>query len=700
LPNEPGLDGDLSAAASRQRAVFLSYTSEDSEAAGRICESLRAAGIEAWFDQSELRGGDAWDAAIRQQIKDCTLFVPVISGNSRARAEGYFRLEWKLAVDRSHLMAADRAFLVPVVIDGTTDSEARVPDKFREVQWTRLPSGETTPAFVERVRHLLSADGPGSPVRGQPPASAPGIDPAYKQPSANWRASSLWRPVLVIAAVAVAVGYFAVNELVLSHREVVGAKPVIAANPNDPRTLPDKSVAVLPFVNLSADSNDTYLGDGISGEILSALSKLPNLKVIGRASSFQFRDHDVDAVKVGRLLNVRSLLTGTVQRSGDKLRISVELIDTSNGVQSWSEHYDRAFGNLFALEDDISSAVRTALAVKLSTAESRSLVHVGTDNPHAHDLYLRAKELSYRSDESSLNQAVTLFNQAIAEDPNYAAAWAGLAYTYLFLADAYRAPVELLPVMKAAAEKGVALDPELAEAHAYMSFILITYQRDFALAERELEKAVALNPRSADVQFFVGIESIMKKQAAPAQSAFQMAEKIDPLNPFVPFVEIWAAVALGDSATALKKAKQTLEIDPAFSYFTDPLVYAYGSFDRWQDCVARSKVEQAGTEGDLNYKVAVCYAHLGDKEHARRILRQIEAAAQTRYVDHAIIAEIYAALGEKDGAITALEQAYVDRSQPLMVVWLVPEFKALHDDKRYRALMERMYAGLTPTDAP
>ena len=702
MPNEPGLDGDPSAE-SRQRAVFLSYASEDSEAAERICESLRAAGIEAWFDQSELRGGDAWDAAIRQQIKACTLFVPIISGNSRARAEGYFRLEWKLAVDRSHLMAADRAFLVPVVIDGTTDSEARVPDKFREVQWTRLPSGETTPAFVERVRHLLSADGPGSPVRGRLPAGAPpGIDVAFKRPSTNSGASPLRRPalLLMVAAVAVAVFYFAIDQFVLSHREVVGAKSVVAADPTSPRALPEKSVAVLPFVNLSADSKDSYLGDGISGEILSALSKLPNLKVIGRASSFQFRDHDVDAVKVGRLLSVRSLLTGTVQRAGDKLRISVELIDTSNGVQSWSEHYDRAFGNLFALEDDISSAVRTALAVKLGTAESRSLVHVATDNPHAHDLYLRAKELSYRSDESSLNQAVTLFNQAIAEDPSYAAAWAGLAYTYLFLADAYRAPVDLLPVMKGAAEKAVALDPELAEAHAYMGFILLAYQRDVASAERESEKAVALNPRSADVQLFRGLDQILTRQAAAAQSAFQMAEKIDPLNPFVPFMEMGAAVALGNSATALKKARQTLEVDPAFSYFTDPLVYAYGSFGRWQDCVARSKAAQAGSEGDLDYKAAVCYAHLGENEHARRILAQIEAAAQKRYVDHANIAEIYAALGEKDSAIKALEHAYVDRSEPLMLVWLVPEFTSLHDDTRYRALMERVYGGLKPTGAP
>src|ERR1700685_2986491 len=127
------------------RAVFLSYASQDAEAAQRICEALRAAAIEVWFDQSELRGGDAWDAAIRTQIKSCALFVPIISAHSRARVEGYFRLEWKLAVDRSHLMAAKRPFLIPVVIDDTKEADARVPDQFREVHWTRLPNGETTP---------------------------------------------------------------------------------------------------------------------------------------------------------------------------------------------------------------------------------------------------------------------------------------------------------------------------------------------------------------------------------------------------------------------------------------------------------------------------------------------------------------------------------------------------------------------------
>ncbi|HXC10067.1 MAG TPA: AAA family ATPase, partial [Steroidobacteraceae bacterium] len=157
MTNEPGLVGAPTAQTSR-RAVFLSYASEDADAAQRICAALRAAGIEVWFDQSELRGGDVWDAAIKQQIKACALFLPIISAHTCARAEGYFRLEWKLAVDRSHLMAADKAFLVPVVIDAIRDADARVPDKFREVQWMRSTGSETSPAFVGRVLQLLSSD--------------------------------------------------------------------------------------------------------------------------------------------------------------------------------------------------------------------------------------------------------------------------------------------------------------------------------------------------------------------------------------------------------------------------------------------------------------------------------------------------------------------------------------------------------------
>ena len=244
----------------------------------------------------------------------------------------------------------------------------------------------------------------------------------------------------------------------------------------------------------------------------------------------------------------------------------------------------------------------------------------------------------------------------------------------------------------------------MAEGHVYLSYILMSYQRDFAAAERELDQAVALNPGSADVQLFLGLDRILSREYAAAQSALRMAEKLDPLNPFVPVAEIWAATALGDAATALQKAQRTLEIDPAFSYFTDPLVLAYGSFGRWRECVARATARAAAAAAaavtEPDYQAAVCYAHVGNNAQARRILAQLEAAARTRYVDHANIAEIYVALGEKDAAFQALEQAYNDRSQPLALVWANAEFRPLHDDARYRALMEKVYAGLKPGAAP
>ncbi len=161
-------------------AVFLSYASQDAEAAQRICEALRAAGIEVWFDQSELRGGDAWDSSIRKQIKICALFLPVISHTTHDRREGYFRLEWKLAVDRSHLMDADLAFLLPVAIDDTREDDERVPERFREVQWTRLPGGVTPAAFVERVQRLLS--GESAEPTGIPSAAARMPAPSTRKP--------------------------------------------------------------------------------------------------------------------------------------------------------------------------------------------------------------------------------------------------------------------------------------------------------------------------------------------------------------------------------------------------------------------------------------------------------------------------------------------------------------------------------------
>src|SRR5262245_17315613 len=259
------------------KAVFLSYASEDAEAAQRICDALRTAGVEVWFDANELRGGDVWDASIRTQIRECALFVPIVSANTDRRGEGYFRLEWKLAVDRSHLMADDHAFLVPVAIDGTVDANRRVPDKFREVQWTRLLGGETPANFVEHVRRILSGSGPA--LRAAPSSAAA---PAQRA----------------------------------------------------------ASIAVLPFMNMSRDQEDEYFADGLAEELLNVLSKIGGLRVAARTSAFQFKGKHDDIAVIGRKLNVDTVLEGSVRKAGNRLRVSVQLVKVADGLHLWSETYD------------------------------------------------------------------------------------------------------------------------------------------------------------------------------------------------------------------------------------------------------------------------------------------------------------------------------------------------------------------------
>src|SRR5215469_12525284 len=196
-------------------AVFLSYASQDAEPARKICDALRAAGIEVWFDQSELRGGDAWDQKIRQQIHDCALFIPIISSNAASRPEGYFRLEWDLADQRSHMIARSRVFVVPVCLDATTEAAADVPESFKRVQWTRLPGGEASLAFVERIGRLLSPEAFDASAGVRPPAAAAShAAAAPRQPAFSPATPPQMRPVLLmIAAVAViGLGYFAVDK--------------------------------------------------------------------------------------------------------------------------------------------------------------------------------------------------------------------------------------------------------------------------------------------------------------------------------------------------------------------------------------------------------------------------------------------------------------------------------------------------------
>jgi TolB-like protein len=395
-------------------AVFLSYASQDAETAQRICAALRSAGVEVWFDQSELRGGDAWDQSIRKQIKTCALFLPLISKHTHERAEGYFRLEWKLAVDRSHLIMANKAFLVPVVIDETADDDENVPDKFREVQWTHLSAGETPPWFVTRIQQLLS----GESAQSTALARARAADSLGK--------SSRFKPAWLGVIVALA----AVAAYVLVQKPwITKPAPLLAFAP------PPHSIAVLPFVDMSEKKDQEYFSDGLSEELIDMLTKIPELRVPARTSSFYFKGKSETIATIARTLGVANVLEGSVRKAGNQLRVTAQLIRADNSYHLWSETYDRELKDVFKVQDEIAGAVVNALKLKLAPGQQAEHAH-GTANTEAYMRYLLGRQLYFRAnDAEGFSQAISAYQNAIALDPDYAAAYAGLALAKAFRAD-------------------------------------------------------------------------------------------------------------------------------------------------------------------------------------------------------------------------------------------------------------------------
>jgi TolB-like protein len=357
-----------------KNAIFLSYASEDRAPAQRLCAILRAAGIEVWFDQSELRGGDAWDQKIRREIRDCALFIPVISANTQARLEGYFRREWKLAAARTHDMADDKPFLVPVVIDSTIDQNARVPEQFRVVQWTSIPNGEISAAFVERVRHLLLP---------HPMAST--------QTGAESGAS--FAPSLHLAA---------------------------------QRAIPEKSIAVLPFADMSALKDQEYFSDGLAEALIDMLTQVRDLRVPARTSSFQFKGKSADIPSIAEKLRVAHVLEGSVRKAGSMIRITAHLIRADDGYHLWSKTYDRDIEDIFGVQDEIAGTVVEALKAKLLPDQGVVNPH-RTSSPEAYEQYLLAKHFYNRGAVDGAHRAAAALQQALALDPNYASAYAMLA---------------------------------------------------------------------------------------------------------------------------------------------------------------------------------------------------------------------------------------------------------------------------------
>ena len=642
-------------------AVFLSYASQDAQAAQRICAALRSAGLEVWLDQSELRGGDAWDQSIRKQIKTCAVFLPVISRNTHDRDEGYFRLEWKLAVDRSHLMAADKAFLLPVVIDETRDDDERVPDRFREVQWTRLPAGETPPEFAKRIRQLLSGEASSSPTAARAP------------PAASPRRSSGLKSAWLAAAVALAVlaAYLLVEKPWIP-KAAAFAPPV-------------HSIAVLPFVNMSGDKEQEYFSDGLTEELLNSLAEINELQVAARTSVFSFKGKDTDIITIARKLNVGAVLEGSVRRSGNTVRVTAQLINAVTGFHLWSHTYDRDVGDVLKLETDIAGAVANALKMSLLGDAAAKIELGGTRNPAAFDAYLRAsKALSSASEEKGFQEAIAAYTEAIKLDDGYARAFAGRSRALLREAEEV-AVGDLIERAQRDARQAIVLAPDLADGHMALGTFFIS-TLDIAHAHDEISRAAALAPGNGETLRIYGNFVSILGHGEEAIAAIRRAVVLDPLNvhSYLSLASAFNTIRHHDEAIAAYREALTLEpgrLDASLGIgFED---YALGNFES-----ARSVCEPKRDSWQAQMCLAIVYQKLGRHSDAEAMLAKV----RSRFAEEGAYGYtyVYAQWGDIAEALKWLDTAFRMRDTDLLSIKSDPLMDPLRKEPRFQAILREL----------
>jgi TolB-like protein len=650
--------------------VFLSYASQDARAAQKTAEVLRAGGIEVFLDQSELRGGDAWDKKIRHEIHNCVLFIPIISQHTQERLEGYFRHEWNLAIERTHHMAAQKAFLVPVVVDGTGDQEAFVPDEFRAVQWTRLPAGETPPEFVRRIQQLLSGEArPLLAAAGRPAPVASG------RPS---RLKLAWIAAMVVIA---SVAAYVIVERPWTARSL----PAAAFSP------PAHSIAVLPFVNMSGDKDQEYFSDGLTEEILNSLARVSELQVSARTSSFSFKGKDVDLVTIAHKLNVGSVLEGSVRRAGSTIRITAQLNNAVTGFHLWSQTYDRNLSDVLKLQTEIADAVASALKVSLLGDVATKIELGGTRNPLAFDAYLRGlRSTRLSTNEQEARLTLDAYAEAVRLDPDFALAYAARA---LALSD-FNGQWGTLAMhtqnnekARIDAERAIALAPGLGLAHAALARILQRSALDYPRASEESERALALAPGNAIVLSEYSQQATYMGRFNAAIDTAKRGVALDPLN-------LLSHRTLGDALyfarrynEAIAAYQDAIAVDPGppESYARRGLAYyALGSAQ-----MAGSSCEMKPDYWESRFCLALTFEKLGQRRESDlqiKWLTEFYGGDPLAYQ----FAEIYAQRGDRDRALEWLDTALRLRDAGFRRLKTDPLMDPLRSEPRFQAIMREL----------
>ena len=461
------------------------------------------------------------------------------------------------------------------------------------------------------------------------------------------------------------------------------------------RSADETSIAVLPFASLSRDPDDEFFADGVTEEILNALAQISRLRVAGRSSAFSFKGKNEDLRSVGAKLNVATILEGTIRRAGNRLRVTVQLSKASDGYQIWSERYDRVAEDVFAVQDEIAGAIAGRLRLTLgdnhATRPTRPTQHLG-----AYELYLKGRALLYRRGRS-ITQALECFQQAVALDPNYAQAWAGMADGYTTSGySGFMPGADVMPNAISAARRALELDPDLAEAHNALACATLLWERNFDLAEREFRTAIALNPSYTQAQAWYAL-FYLHWTAGRSREAYDVlvaSHTNDPLSSYGHTTLAFAESDTGRHDEAVAHARRAVELDPDSYVAWWILMKALGHAGQYEAAVAAAEraLAMSGRHVWALSSLASIYGAWGKADDARRIVAEAEDRATREYMQPAMLAHAAAAAGDMEKAIRYAERAEAE-PDPLFVIMarLWPEYGLLRQDPRFKAIVDRLH---------
>ena len=455
---------------------------------------------------------------------------------------------------------------------------------------------------------------------------------------------------------------------------------------------PITSIAVLPFKNESGNADVDYLSDGITESLINSISQLPQLSVKARSTVFRYKGQPIDPQHIASKLSVQAIVEGRVVQRGDDLTLYLALVDGRNGNHIWGRRYDRRLSELLTLQSEIERDVSQQLRARISVEDERKLAKKQTQNVEAYQLYLRGRYHALKRTLPETEKAISYLQQAIALDPSYALAYAGLADAYVSALAADLPANEFLPQARAAAQKAIEIDDTLAAGHAQLGFVIFWYDWDWSASENEFKRALALDPDGAETHLFYAHLLSNTGRHAEALAEVMQARELDPLNMRIKTLEGQFLTNAGRTDEALTRLRETLEMDPNYYLARLCASSAYTEKGMYAEAVSEAqKAREIAGAGSTRAAASLGYAlaKLGKEAEARSILEDLLKSSR-RYVSPYGIALVYNGLGKRDEALTWLERAYAERHQGMVFLKVEPKWNSLRPDPRFQNLMRRV----------